>query len=207
MSKGYHARKTGKRKPLRLLIIVCEGSRTEPTYFNRYRERGSGLKIKTLNCGDTDPVNLVEFALRQIEKNDLDLSGGDEIWCVFDVDSNSNDSLEKARRLATGKVKIALSNPCFELWYFLHFAYSEGTLTKDQLVSELEEYLDEYDPVKDYFDKLLPVRSAAIKNSAKLVKKHIDAGTALMSRASNPSTQIGDLVRFILEFEKQGAPR
>lgn len=47
----------------------------------------------------------------------------DEVWCVFDVEWPINhpelgESIELANR---GGLKLAISNPCFELWLILHF--------------------------------------------------------------------------------------
>ena len=53
--------------PNKTLAIVCEGE-TERIYFQKYRERGSGLKIHILNPeGKTDPENLVKFAYKKFE--------------------------------------------------------------------------------------------------------------------------------------------
>lgn len=199
MSKGYHARKTGKRTAVSVLIIVCEGTKTEPLYFNRFRQRNSGLKIETLNSGNTDPLGLVQFALRVVKKYDLD-KGKDQVWCVFDVDKHSNEVLAKAKKLAAGKVHIALSNPSFELWYLLHYQYSDSAQSTSGLISSLETQLGRYDKAKEYFDQLSDKTHVAVRNSKRLNQKHISAGVDLFSRQSNPSTKVCDLVEYIQNF-------
>jgi hypothetical protein len=43
-----------------------------------------------------------------------------EYWCVFDVDEHPN--IARALLLAEAReINIALSNPCIELWFVLHF--------------------------------------------------------------------------------------
>ena len=45
----------------------------------------------------------------------------DEYWCVFDVDVHPY--LREATALAKSNgIKLAISNPCIELWFLLHFA-------------------------------------------------------------------------------------
>ena len=206
MLKGYHTRKIGKRNPLRIIVIVCEGRKTEPMYFNRYRQRNSGLKIETLNSGDTDPKSLVEFALRQVNRYDLDLESGDQVWCVFDVDHNNEESLMEAKRIAGNQVNIALSNPCFELWYLLHFHYSDAPHSTGDVIRELKSHIQTYDKTKDCFDLLLTKRTSAIKNANLLKKKHIQKGIELISLKSNPSTQVCDLVDYILDVINKNKP-
>ena len=43
----------------------------------------------------------------------------DEIWCVFDTDNHVHlsQAIAEARQ---GGIKVAVSNPCFELWLVLH---------------------------------------------------------------------------------------
>ena len=42
----------------------------------------------------------------------------DEVWCVVDVDDYDLDSA--AALAAKSGVRLAVSNPCFELWLLLH---------------------------------------------------------------------------------------
>lgn len=44
----------------------------------------------------------------------------DEYWCVFDVDQHPNVGAVIEKALANG-IGVALSNPCIELWFILHF--------------------------------------------------------------------------------------
>lgn len=63
----YRKRKTGKRTPRKVFVVVCEGEKTERIYFKRYRTRYSNLSIETPNSKSTDPKNLTEFAKNQIK--------------------------------------------------------------------------------------------------------------------------------------------
>ncbi len=203
MINWYKSRKSGNRRPYKILVIVCGGQKTECKYFSNYKQRKSGLRIETLNCTENDPENLVNFALKQISKYDLDLNSGDRVWCVFDLDRTKEETLEKIKKLAEDKVMLCLSNPCFELWYILHFGYFENNVSTKDLQNRLEEYINNYNKSEDYFQKLLPKRDEAIKNAKKLNQKHEKAKIKLLSTKSNPSTQVFQLVEYILKVIRQ----
>jgi hypothetical protein len=203
MKKSYRDRKIGTRKERTTFLIICEGKVTERTYLSGYRERNSGLLIITPNSTVTDPENLVLFALSQISKYDIDFDGGDQVWCVFDADNNNDENIRKAKKLAEEKVHICFSNPCFELWYLLHFRYHDQAISTSDLKAKLEELIKNYDKTKDYFDLLLSKRDEAIKRTNRLNQKLISAGIELLSKKSNPSTQVVNLVQEMMKIIKE----
>jgi hypothetical protein len=81
--------------------------------------------IVTIDDYHASPMQLVEEAAA---KRVIDLRAAkrgqgapyDEYWCVFDVDEHPY--LDRALEVAhTSGISIALSNPCLELWFLLHF--------------------------------------------------------------------------------------
>lgn len=118
--------RAGRRPPFReprlRLLVVCGGERTEPDYFRglkgQMRNPAIQIRLKAKGCA---PKDLVAYA-RAIAP-----VGGDEfdqVWCV--VDSDDFD-LEAAAALAAElDVRLAVSNPCFELWLLLHHAGLHG---------------------------------------------------------------------------------
>lgn len=199
MVKGYRNRRTDVRNPKQTLVIVCEGKKTEPIYFENYRERNSGLIIFIPNSTVTDPENLTKLAKNQIKKYNLDINNGDQVWCVFDADHHSDQEIQNAQQIAGDDVKICLSNPSFEIWYLLHFGYFESRVSNQDLINKLNQHIPNYEKNKNYYSELLAKRSDAIKLSKKLNKKHADEGTELLSINSNPSTQVFKLVEYIME--------
>ena len=127
---------------------------------------------------------------------DIDLKRGDRIWCVYDVNSNKDEIIKKAKREADkSKIEVILSNPCFELWYLLHFEFSTAYISTGQAVQRLgEKYIPNYQKNQSYFDQLKPHLSKAIKNAQKLNGFHEGNQTLLFSTESNPSTQVFRLV-------------
>ncbi|MGH3940412.1 MAG: RloB family protein, partial [Pseudonocardiaceae bacterium] len=55
-------------------------------------------------------------------------------WCVFDVEWPKNHpNLKQAIQLARDhNIRLAISNPCFELWLILHFEDQTAFLNTDE---------------------------------------------------------------------------
>ncbi|MGH3936853.1 MAG: RloB family protein [Pseudonocardiaceae bacterium] len=109
-------RRPAFREPRLRLLVVCGGQRTEPDYFRglkvHLRNPAVQIRLKAKVCA---PRDLVAHA-RRIAPAGADEF--DEVWCV--VDSDEFD-LEPAVALAAKlDVRLAVSNPCFELWLLLH---------------------------------------------------------------------------------------
>jgi len=195
--KDYSRRRIGRRRPYKILVIVCEGEATEPIYFNHYRTRGKNLKIETPKTKKTDPVGLAKFARKQIGRYDLDMRSGDQIWCVFDADHNTDSQISAACRVASPQIRIALSNPCFELWFLLHFAYTESKISSTDLGLRLKKHLQKYAKTLDVFNELDPRTDTAIRNAKKLNSYQKNNQILLRSAKSNPSTQVFRIVEAI----------
>jgi len=194
--RGYRTRKVGGRGYYKVLVIVCERE-TEVKYFNRYRKRGCGLKIETPNTSVTDPINLVEFAKRQIQRYGLNLQKDDHIWVVFDCDHNKAEAITKAIKIANeNNINFAISNPSFELWFLLHFVYHHSKLTNQELIEKLKTHIPNYKKSKDVFDVLLKKREEAISNAKKLNESQNNNEKEIIK---NPSTHVFKLVELILE--------
>lgn len=155
------ARKTKTRKPHVRFLIVCEGARTEPNYFQAFP-----VNAKVVGTGH-NTVGLVREAER--------LAGMDpyeHVWCVFDRDSfplkNYNEAIALAGKLG---YDVAYSNEAFELWYLLHFHYYDSALSRDQYEEKLSRDLKRKYKKNDrsMYDELLHLQPAAIKNARKLM--------------------------------------
>ncbi|QLH74254.1 MAG: RloB domain-containing protein [Methanomassiliicoccales archaeon] len=112
-------RKESCRAPRKRIAIICEGNRTEKKYFEGFRKEYR-ISIIVKPSKDRTPRGMIASAEKMIKELDFDLQGGDEVWCVFDVDNNSEEDIIDA---VCSKVPVhcAISNPCFEIWFLLHF--------------------------------------------------------------------------------------
>jgi RloB-like protein len=156
---GYSARSrrsgrraaSSERPPKKRLLIVCEGKVSEPTYLDgrRLAERNVVLEIDWIKDAG-DPLAIVQQAVER-KQNSLS-TDFDEVWCVYDVDDHKR--LVDAERLAVGNgIKLAISNPCFELWLHLHFlTHAPGAMSRNKVRDAVRKRFPLYDKKVDYND-------------------------------------------------------
>lgn len=178
------------------ILIITEGF-MEESYFralkSHYRRK---IEIKAFcsNKGQ-NPLNIVKFAIEKQQKYKIT----DEIkstWCVFDIDNNTRDDLDKALSLSRkNKLEIALSNPCFEVWLLMHYERSTAPIHPSQKAKTLvKSKIPVYDCTKSFFqdnvnvfNELVERLDVAIKNSEIIDKQDYE----------NPSTQVYKLIKEI----------
>lgn len=117
--RGYSERPVNTRALKERFLVVCEGEKTEPNYFKRFRVPG---RIVDVYGAARNTVSLVRETLRL-----RDLEKYDQVWCVFDKDSFPSQNFNAAITLARAhNIGVAYSNEAFELWYLLHFDYHQS---------------------------------------------------------------------------------
>jgi hypothetical protein len=194
-TKAYQeCQQTRRKNPT--VFIICEGE-GEPVYLDHFDRRDRRLQIKVSDDKRADLV--VQFAINLIESQQIDVDENDVVWCVFDRDDNSNENLELARHLAARySIRIAYSNPCFEIWLYWHLVDSMRIwTTSKQLKSEIKDknIIRNYHETDDYFDLLSDHQSKAIRMSEQARAYHERNGTKLYLRDSNPMTDFDILVK------------
>ena len=196
MAKGYANRKEEGRRPRNIVLVVTEGE-TERILFEGLKQRDCNVEIKLPQTSPTDAINLVELSIKLVKKNGLDLKDGDLAICAFDVEDNPPENVREAVDLAISNgITLAISNPCFELWYILHFHRQEHSITRQEALSILKEEIEDYSKTEDYRDLLEKKRGVATKNADGLWKKH-KLGSAAQPDMPNPSTSVHLAIRLI----------
>ena len=82
-------------------------------------------------------------------------------------------------------IKLAVSNPCFELWLLLHFRDSPGMQDRKQIVRLLRAQVPDYKKSVD-FKSYSSVYDMAVSRSESLDKVALSANTP----GCNPSTRV-----------------
>jgi hypothetical protein len=191
-------RRRSYRQPLPRILVVCEGTRTEPGYFSDLRDLRRSLVELELSRGGT-PKTLVERAVekkREAQRNakrrkDRNLLY-DEVWCVFDVDEHP--FLPEAKEQATAnRIDVAISNPCFELWVLLHFQDQHAHIERGHLQHLCRQHLPGYDK-RVPCDRLIPLLEDAVRRATDLDAWQGSRGCA----GANPSTGVYKLVGRII---------
>jgi hypothetical protein len=169
----YTRRKRGQRPARNKMLIICEGEKTEPAYFKNYRTPHNNIDVIPIPSGRKYVGSIVTFARKKMQ--DLDIKGDDSIWCVFDCDANTDDTISAAYRNAGKSINMCLSNPSFELWFLLHFSYIDASLQNEGLSGLLKRHIPDYSKSGDYYQLLKPRTDTAINNSKRLEKPILTA--------------------------------
>ena len=182
-------RKKPSKNPRPSVLILCEGANTEPQYLNHVR-RALGLSAVAVEGPRGVPKTLVEIAVDRKKFGDHDA-----IWCVFDVDSHPNLSGAKQQAAAHG-IKLAISNPCVELWLVLHHVRYERPCTKEGIQREIRKHDADYnkniDPAR-YWKKYPTAR----KNALELIARNQRNNSIGQAPCTNFHELIGELEKLI----------
>lgn len=127
-------------------LIVSEGERTEPLYFDYYKKFLPKHLLETLNVhGEGDnTLNIVRkvIELRDNRKKDILLPDFDECWAVYDKDDFPDKNFNDAVALAQKEdIQSAHSNQSFELWYILHYQFLNTCLHRKDYGKLLSKHL------------------------------------------------------------------
>lgn len=204
----FDPRRTPQARTLaRKVVIACEGSKTEPSYFEDIRKylHVSTKNIVVVHPQGTDPATVVEAA----EEKRAELKRSrlwwprDTAWAVFDgeehLDTDGkrqrwNDAIQRAE---SQDIKLAVSNPSFELWYLLHFQAQNGALNRSQALSALRGHRPDYEKNRSLFSELHAgnLTTAATGRASSLCARCEEGG---WHRWRNPSTRVHLLVTHLL---------
>lgn len=117
-------------------LIVAEGEKTEPLYFEALAEKVRTAKGGTIEIKGEgrSTVSLVNKAAEIVSRASNVYT---HVWIVFDEDSEKS-VFDEAIQCAKNKgFKVAWSNQAFEFWLYLHFYYSDSALSRDQWCDKL----------------------------------------------------------------------
>ncbi|WOI54937.1 RloB family protein [Palleronia sp. LCG004] len=205
------------------VLIVTEGEKTEPDYFNRLIAT-LGLttaKVRVSGEGGAAPVSVFEAA-EQILIRDDDF---EQVYVVFDRDEHESydEAIAKVHGLSQRNafrkktIKAITSVPCFEVWFRLHASNSckpytgnaGGQTAAKALVSDLrtaeihgEKVFSNYDKknCEAFFRQLALHRSEAKTRSARVLSQAKARGDA--EHHENPSTRVHLVVEALEKLSK-----
>lgn len=128
IKRGY-VREVIKKRDYHLFAIACEGSVRERNYFERFEELSSRITVDLINdvtedgemvvSNNSSPNHVIERADYYVQTTGL--IDGDEVWLVLDVDNWPESQLSMlCQESVSRRWKVAISNPCFEVWLCYH---------------------------------------------------------------------------------------
>ena len=197
------ARRPAARALAARIVVATEGVSTEPEYLKVFsRIHGDrSVSVVPIRVGG-DPRTVVERAIEESEKSKRDrLATRDSVWAMFDRDDHKR--FDEARDLARGNdIRLAISNPCFELWGILHYQEQNAPLERQECQRKLGKLCPDYNAGagKVFGDREAIERrySVAVERASLSVKRREDEGAP----RGNPSTTVHLLTEFIRCFKR-----
>ena len=199
------ARRRPKREPYDRVLIVCEGSKTEPNYFSdlaRHYEL-STANIEIVGAG-ADPLTIVKKGKDRQQKERRSGEKYDRVYCVFDRDEHAH--FQQASNLAqTSKLQLGRSWPCFEFWLLLHFCFSRrpygrshGRSPAENCIRDLQQCWPDYEKARDGV-------FLQLANTAENAKVHANKAEADARQTGNrnPSTEVHKLVTYLEQLKQR----
>ncbi|MPS31894.1 MULTISPECIES: RloB family protein [unclassified Salinivibrio] len=210
-------RESNKKEPYDKFLIVSEDTKSSTIYLEEavayYRIQSANFAIIGLG---KDPLDVVCEAEKlyssELKSHKPDY---DKVFCVFDRDAhtryyNALQKIESLNKKHISKTELPIfnaitSNPCFELWIYLHFKYTTKSFTPTQkksigekMISELLSVYPEYAKnSKGYFTELFPrLNPTAISNAEKLLAHREETG-------SETHTKVVTLIKYIQDLKNQ----
>lgn len=202
------------------ILVVTEGEKTEPSYFDNLRlALGLGLtRVEIVHPSFTDPEGLLREAVRMRDDRRREAKAArrrrdpdappefDEVWIVCDLEavhSARREQFARARAQSEHEgIRFAHSDPAFEFWLLLHYEFTTAPLShQDDATARLRRHWSPYakgaappesgDSPRGKWESFLATRlGAAIANAERLHEHHARSGGD-----GNPSTSADLLAR------------
>lgn len=219
ISHNKRVRKVAYLEPIITYLIFCEGTKTEPQYFNGFKKAINSnpiykntVKIISFGTG-TDTVRVMDKAVEYVKKHNITDA---KIWCVYDKDNFPSENFNRVPAIATennnkaeNKMRhisyhTAWSNQCIEYWFLLHFAYydsnNDRSLYSEFLDKKFTEFgYNKYDKNNDEVFEILTTNGNP-KKAIERAKKRISCCSGMTESASAPATKVYELVERLAKY-------
>lgn len=210
-------RKQGNKASYDRILIVSEGKKTEPIYFEELRIhlRLQTAKIKMVPSDyGTDPLSVVNYAYDLFNEGSaqhhISPKSFERVYAVFDRDEhktyfealNRADTINDNMRLKNDlkkqvQFKAIVTIPSFELWLLLHYKdiHPEYEVHRDKIFSKLKKYMPKYEKgLREIFQNTWFLHCDAL-DRADILRKHNNPHTGKL-----PYTDIDELIRLLKSF-------
>jgi hypothetical protein len=208
-------RKIGRRAPYNRILIVSEGSKTEPNYFSEirafFRLHTANVQVHPCDFG-TAPLQVVKYAKELFEKGNRQKNvqprAFEKVFAVFDRDEHRTyfDALTLAKSLngnlrnderKPAEFHAIASVPSFELWLLLHYEDILAPIHRDEVICRLKGHIPNYEKgAKGAFETTRQLLDIATQR-AEALKQRFNA-----FNAPEPFTAVADLVSLLVALRK-----
>jgi hypothetical protein len=213
-TKGSYKRKENIRDQKLVIIIACEGEKTEQFYFHAFfRELQKDGTLSNASCiiaphNHTDPCGVLDDLLfykdKRTGKTYKDFT---HKWIVIDRDEERTNGGGHTRenfhtalsRVKSNKpeIKVAYSNPSFEIWILLHYEYRVASVDRNEVIVQVKKYIPDYE--KNLESLYLTLRENRHNAIARARRLHNEACDNSISPADeNPGSTVFELLEELL---------
>jgi len=200
--------------PKKRIIISCEGSNTEPDYFEAIKDKLSEhisvlieIEVIEKEPGASEPKDVVSNLDNFLNEQDKE-EYGDELWVVWDrekVIARKINILEILPECKEKNYNIAMTNPLFEFWLLLHLVdislYNKEDLFNNDKIPARQRFIsNELTNILGKYTKKNFNRDIVTKNNIdRALEQEKLFETNLERIIDNLGSNIGDLIRSIFK--------
>jgi hypothetical protein len=160
-----------------------------------------------VHIGDTfgTPITLVdaavEFRRRRRRRQKDSFEKNDQVWIACDCDQHPQlkRAFDKAR---ANDIGVAFSNPCVEVWAYLHFSDHDKPLGRHEMQKQLSMTMPAYDRDnnKEFdYEQMKDGYHDAVRRAERMEQRRLEQRDPL----GNPYTSFYKLTRLIYENGKK----
>ncbi len=193
------ARKRRNRKLKNAYLVIVEGE-TETAYFRKLQEvkRSETIHIKPKIPKHTSLEEMFKLAKKESKNYS-------KVFIIIELDKVLlNNELQKLqehiRRINKDNIKIILLNPCIELWFLLHFIFTESKSSQcKNVVKRLKKHINNYQKGSNIGKFGLLFEEDKVQNAITNAKK---LGTLDIMQIKDPSeiTPLAEIYILLEEF-------
>lgn len=186
------------------ILIVGEGQ-TEKLYFESFPVLT--LTVKAVDLKGESKIKLIEAVEGIINGSEFTF---DEVWCVFDMDVKKGEKefadFDNAIQSGLAKgYKVAYSNDCFELWFYLHYDFNDQKNHRSFYYKQLSQKWDlnynrlgkRYNFCKKIYSLLDSDENASQVKAIERAKKLYQNQKDIIYHEQNPITLVYKLVELL----------
>lgn len=173
-------RNTDIVRDTRLVVIASEDKYAVRQYFELFRSRRIQFKCLETLDGSSAPAHVFERLLQYMDE--FEIGPDDQLWFVSDTDhwaepNHIQNFMAVVRHCRDKGIRVAISNPCFELWLLLHFAdASANEMSCNEIAAEIRKLIGVYNKGRIYD---LPIDNDAVEQA--------------INRSKSSQTDLGEL--------------
>lgn len=182
---SHGTRKSETKELKKAYLIACEGECTEPYYIRGLvkhqktsQKIAAGTRVMIVPHEHSDPFGVLQDLLNVPNREIYD-----ELWIVIDRDEvegigkgfgghsqkKFQDCMKESEK---NNVKVACSNPCFELWIVLHFEYRDTACSRIDIQKKAVQKVNTLLPINLKLKKIDDLKS--LKNIYDLLEDKLD---------------------------------